>query len=798
MKRRNFLKKYAGINASFLLLPYSNNFLYGQIKDNKNQTPESIDDFPKTTIDKDGNVWSIYINRKGLHTQINLGLIENGGKNDLITFDPESQTGMAQPAIAPLNNGCVIVFPVEQENKWRIAYSYVNKSTANPSLQYVKCEGTSNISPALATFDSKAYLVFESNAGKARGIYFCSLDQNGHSPVERLSSPDTNGYNPSIAALAEGKLFAAWDSFQNKSASIFGAEFENGKWTNEQQITQDTRIERHPYLATHNNEIWLTWQAQSYGADENKTKDQKPIRLNNIEEQRIVVAKLKNDSLYSPLKLFEQVSTRDKLLLRPRIAFDPQGNLWLSARQSIHTNAGWLPVIWNYSNAGWSEPLTVDEVQGRWRSVELIVKDDQIITSTQYDDLPKTWAEQGIHPGWNSGIKYLTLNNPVSTSKSNMKLEKLKMPETDFSLEEKITLCSAELPKRKITIDDKKLSLFFGDLHDHTDISVCARSTNPPGHDLYANLRDIEKLDFAAITDHGYNYDKPQWAFNGEQTRYNHDEGRFVTFLAEEWTSSMGLKSGGYGHHNLIFLNPYFDKYFDSFDDDITPEEVWKELDKEEFICIPHQLADWEHMAKWKGKSGNPPWDPHYVDEVRQPVAEIWQTRGSYEYLGCPRQAKNGAPFRKYYLQDAWKKKIIIGTIASPDHGGGHGKVGVWAEKLSRENIFSAIKSRHTYGTTGSKIGLLFQCENAIMGDKVMRSPATKFDFKIQAWAFSDIREIVIFRNNEEIFKIDPNEKDINTQWSDQDPLDSEFVWYYTRIHCADNEIAWSSPIWFV
>ncbi|GAG31390.1 unnamed protein product, partial [marine sediment metagenome] len=245
---------------------------------------------------------------------------------------------------------------------------------------------------------------------------------------------------------------------------------------------------------------------------------------------------------------------------------------------------------------------------------------------------------------------------------------------------------------------------------------------NSPGHDLFANSRDIEKLDFTALTDHGYNLDRPRWAYNGEQTRYNHDPGRFVAFLAEEWTSksnppAVAGQPNRYGHRNLIFLDPYHDKFYDAFAGDISPADLWAEMQGVEFVSIPHQLADWQGKGK-----GNPPTDWNYVDEKLQPVAEIWQVRGSYEYLGAPRQARAGTPFKGYYLQDAWARGIIIGTIASPDHGGGIGKVGAWAEDLTRESIFRALQKRHTFGTSGAKMAIKFSAGRAMMGDKVKRT----------------------------------------------------------------------------
>jgi hypothetical protein len=287
------------------------------------------------------------------------------------------------------------------------------------------------------------------------------------------------------------------------------------------------------------------------------------------------------------------------------------------------------------------------------------------------------------------------------------------------------------------------------------------------------------------------------WAYNGEQTRNNNDPGRFVTFLGEEWTSSSNPPAtpgepNRYGHHNLIFLDPFHGRCYDSYDGDISPADLWKEMDGVEFICIPHQLADWQGKGK-----GNPPTDWNYVDEYRQPLAEIFQVRLSYEYLGCPRQARQGAPFKGYYLQDVWAKGIVIGTIASSDHGGGYGKAGVWAEELTRENLFEAMRARRTFGTSGAKMSLFFAMEAAMMGEKVASTAGPRV-FRVRVASLSDIRELVIFRNNQIAHRAEPKAKEFDATWTDADPPRGETAWYYARIHAADDELAWSSPIWFV
>ena len=179
------------------------------------------------------------------------------------------------------------------------------------------------------------------------------------------------------------------------------------------------------------------------------------------------------------------------------------------------------------------------------------------------------------------------------------------------------------------------------------------------GH-LFQEVPYINRLDFACSTDHCYNINPYLWSYLGKLARVNEQPDRFLTFLAEEWTSSFEEYDathpyGFYGHRNLIFGDTYFPRWWNSRNRQ-TPAEVWEELRKlnADFVHIPHQLAD----------TGNVPTDWNFTDERAQPVAEIFQTRGSYEYHGTPRQADRTTP-PGYFIQDAWARGIVIGVIAA-------------------------------------------------------------------------------------------------------------------------------------
>ncbi|MHC4536440.1 MAG: DUF3604 domain-containing protein [Planctomycetota bacterium] len=781
LNRRNFL---LALTAGGAVIALSDGRI---LADSKDRTwPEDVEQFPALACDAENTIWMASVVRPIPDSHIRVDCIKNGRKKRICILQPKGMTGIAAHSIAPLQQGCIVVFPVEKDNQWHIVYAFIHAGTKHrQNCQYLPCKGSSNISPAVVVVNNSAHVVWESNNGEFRGIYTSHINRGSVGPVQRLSSPRANSYNPSIVALPNGSIFTAWDSIRNYGSNIYGSWFKDGQWLTESKITNGRRIERHPFLTSWKNNIWMAWQAQTY----------KERCLNNLIEQRIVVACLTDKGLQMPIGLFQKVSTSNRLLMRPRIAFDPDGHLWLTASLGMkNLQAGWRPVIWQYSDRQWSEMQFLSNEQSRWQPIPMVFPTDTLASiAVQSDDLPQGWDNtRGKYRDWKSKVTIKRRNIDTINGLDRIEMHPLKMPETKFSLREKIELCSAELPRQQWKHGKHKLTLFWGDFHDHTDLSVCNRRHNPSGHDLFANLRDIEKLDFCALTDHGYNFDPQQWSLNGEQTRYNYDSQRFLTFLGQEWTSSKNYTSGGYGHRNLIFLDPYHNKFYDSYDGKISPYDLWNELKGVEFICIPHQLADWQHKGK-----GNPPTDWSFVDEKLQPVAEIFQHRESYEYLGCPRQAPHGEPKPGNYLQDAWAKGIIIGVIASPDHGGGKGKAGVWARELTREKIFKAIRARHTFGTSGAKMALRFSTDEAMMGDKVIRQDGP-ISFTIAALAMNDIVELVIFRNNEIVHKTSPNSCRCTVKWTDKHPLKTDRVWYYTRIRCSDKELAWSSPIWFL
>jgi|GEM_PF-1202694 len=795
--------------------------------------PDAYQDEPVLARDKYGKIYLAVVDRSDENPRVLVYRCDDSERTLIATIADMTATGIEAPDMVVSNDWLYVVTSMEIDGVWKLAVKAISleeESSEELETYTFGVSDTVNRNPAItASCSGKPFVAWEADVKGYRSIYATRLDK-GRPEVEmirRVSPEKVNANNPDIADVPFTNIFVVYDAVDEKGADLFVVRYHEDKLRpcKPVRLTNDPRIERHASIkaAPGGGTLWLAWQSQSYGTTVGRSPKNDPhnvlraVRVNNVNEQRIVVAcfnpfdDTSEPKLLAPLGLFEHVSTANRLLLRPQIIFDLSGRLWLTARMSTGQHTGWAPVAWCYDVSEWSEMKTLHYNVGRYRPIHPIQsRGGKLVVACQTDNLPNGWGPtRGIHPGWLSAIVMRELTNQKDGGHGRvytLALKPLEMPETTFSLPQRWDYLGVNLPRQTRTIDGEKLTLLFGDFHDHSDMSVCARATNPPVDDLYANERDIERIDFLAITDHGYNLDRQQWEWSAEHARQAHQPGKFVTFLAQEWTSSKNGPAlpGGinrYGHHNLIFLDPYHDRFYDAFDGDVSPRMLWDGMAVVEYLCIPHQLADWQGKG-----GGNPPTDWNFVDEHLQPVAEIYQARQSYEYLGCPRQAPAGAPFKGYYLQDAWAKGIIIGVIASPDHGGGCGKIGAWAKEFTREGIFEAVRARRTFGTSHPKMSLLFRTDaNQLMGEVVIRDNQAKTQedereicFNVEAITPRPIKEVVIFRNNEIVYRSSPDSTKIDIDWTDEAPPAEPRLWYYARVECTDDELAWSSPIWFM
>lgn len=676
-----------------------------------------------------------------------------------------------------------VVYAAEQKGDWDVWAVECSARGCGSPLRVSSAPGA-DVDPAAAWHDGTLWVVWEASRGGARQILAASVHGGRVSPEEPVSESGVSNYDPSIAVDNAGAVAVAWHRFADNNYDIYlRRRPRGGAWQPERRLTRAPGIDRHAFLFTRGEELWIAYE----NAQMERYFTGRTVR------RRVIVAEITPRGLES----FAGHRSPEHLWERAEAAaagFDGQGRLWVAYLKPRLPRGGWEVHLAAHNGEKWIGQAAVSRRKGMDRRPALVVSGREAFLAFQADDLPETWAQDD--PAATSQARSRILLGAADLDRAParavpFRVEPLAEPLEDFEAARLRLHYGEDLETPVTDYRGKKLRLWFGDLHNHSDISVCNRVGDQSIDENFQVRRDINRLDFAAVTDHGYNMVPYLWRYSAKLVRANYDPGRFLTLLGQEWTSSFEIYTdenpyGYYGHRNLIHEDPYFPRWWNAHLGG-TPAELWAALRKMKasFVTIPHQLAD----------TGNVPVDWRFTDEQAQPVAEIFQVRGSYEGFGAPRQAQRSIQAPGRYLRDAWAAGKIIGVIASPDHGGGYGKAAVWAQELSRKSIIEAIRARRTYGTTAPRLVLDVRVNGHMMGEKVREPAGERVEVKIRARAPSRITSVEVCRNGDFIYVHEANDRDVDLTFLDASPPAGR-VYYYVRVFQQDYEIAWSSPVW--
>jgi len=261
--------------------------------------------------------------------------------------------------------------------------------------------------------------------------------------------------------------------------------------------------------------------------------------------------------------------------------------------------------------------------------------------------------------------------------------------------------------------------LFWGDIHVHT--ALCDGCLDP--NRFYPEARDTLGLDFAAITTHD-TMDKiepsgreDEWTLiRNLQESYN-EPGRFVTLLAYE----IAEDDGDYNIYYRTDEAPWY----------IPATHAWElfrwlRVNRFDAVVVPHMTS---YPVATRG------FDFNYYDPELMRLAEIASTHGNGDVFGDPRPLVTTEPGG--FISEALARGYRLGLIGSGD---GHqsrpgntrdrydnGLVAVYAETLTREAIFDALKQRACYAATNARILVEFSINGVGMGQELTLWEAERF-----------------------------------------------------------------------
>jgi len=307
-----------------------------------------------------------------------------------------------------------------------------------------------------------------------------------------------------------------------------------------------------------------------------------------------------------------------------------------------------------------------------------------------------------------------------------------------------------------------KYKCFFGDIHNHCNASYAHGSLE----DALKNA--MLQLDFVSVTGHSSWPDMPErkpplesvvdyhtngfdklesgWDRFVETFDQYNKPGEFVCFPSYE------IHSMADGDHTVYFKNNNTSMHkpegIPEFQDIVR--KIRSEGD--DAFLVPHHIG---YRTGYRGIN----WDSY--DEETSPFVEIISMHGCSEsdesvfpYLHTmgPRNGSNT-------MQAGLGLGHHFGVIGSTDHHSAHpgshgyGRVAVWAEDLTKEIIWAALKNRRCYAITGDKIILEFKINDKFMGEQV--SYTKNRDINLSVSAGDSLDYIEILKNNRVIKRFD-------------------------------------------
>ncbi len=262
-----------------------------------------------------------------------------------------------------------------------------------------------------------------------------------------------------------------------------------------------------------------------------------------------------------------------------------------------------------------------------------------------------------------------------------------------------------------ITATNQAADRFWGDLHAQTG-STLGTGTE---EEYFRFGRKWAGLDFMSHQGNDFQMSDESWRRLNEVTRQFNESGRFVVLPGYEWSAN----SPAGGDRNVIY---------DREDQPIFRSSHWQVPEAAVNAGTPAHPADvlFQHLrdnghaftcAHVGGRYAD---IRKYFDAEMCPLVEVVSCWGVFEWL----------------LWDAFDHGYVVGIMANSDghkgrpgaEGPGAGEFGiaggltcVLAPELTRPAIFSALRERRCYGTTGARIDLDFTVDGDSMGAVISR-----------------------------------------------------------------------------
>lgn len=629
------------------------------------------------------------------------------------------------------------------------------------------------------------WIVWQTDAGGQFDVMARRLDQtDGLSSTQPdvISQSPRGDWRPDVSVTPDGEVCVVWDAYDGRSFNVLARWMKQGRWQPVSTVAATPAFEGRARVAsTEPGQAWVVWEeggagwGKPYRADAkawaNLTDSYGPLHR----FRKLHVALLRDDGRVQfplaplPMPNLDSAAARENrwkgvhalgaYYERAALTVDASGRLWVVYRHVYRPQIGVDIPAQHHIEEG--RRIFARCIDGdRWSKL-------YAMDAYQRDGIQRlgvTACGTGLAAAWTTGrtdrredpkprgVAFVVLNHPPGKASAPL-LEKAQPPaELPGEIQIPDPLATAE-------VAGKTYHLVRGDLHRHTDLSLCWPFLDGSIDDAYRLAIEVDRMDFLGITDHtrdiahGNVLSQLWWRCTKEVTRHRL-AGRFFPYFSYE-------RSHGATDHNVISLR-------DDRIRDFPPPlpEFWAELEGDTFT-VPHAPVN---MKCWD-----------YQDDALRPLLEIYQ---GCRDISSQWQAKAGLD-----------KGYHLGFIASSDHlSTGASYACVWTPRIGREPIFRSMQARRTFGATDN-IRLLFTSGDHWMGEEFTAHEVPQFRVEIDATA--PIEQVMVYDNGLPVqgLEVSKDALSIHTTFRPQGYFGGS---HYIYVHMTqiDGNQAWSSPIW--
>ncbi|MFQ5810096.1 MAG: hypothetical protein ACE5JM_10805, partial [Armatimonadota bacterium] len=618
-----------------------------------------------------------------------------------------------------------------------------------------------------------------------------------------ISSSSANDWNPAIAIDSKDTVHVAWDTYDRGNYDVLLRAVPGAGGVRQSRavaVASTPRFEARPSLACDSQDrLWVVFeQAAPQWAKDFGTVWKGPSGVPFYLDRDVVVrcvtggeVRQPQGEIAGPVIQTRYPPSERKRLSMPQIAVDDADRVWVvHRRHPLPTGAGtrWDSYASCLLGDGWSEPLHLPNsgaLLDNW-PVVLPLKGKGLVVIHSSD------GRGGNRTGPAINHIYATVLTAPGPASAPVWAAVPEEPVDETVVHPNETGEIQRMRKYRVKIGDKTYQLLRGEFHRHTAYTS-HRDQDGPFEEMWRYGLDVARMDWIGNGDHdnGGHREYSWWTIQKYTDLLFHPPTFIPMFTYER---SVRYPSG---HRNVMFTRRGIRPLPRAKGDALMGDEETGSPDIKRLYAY---LKYFGAFCSSHTSATNMGTDWRDNDPQVEPVVEIYQGhRQNYEEPNGPMSATGqedsiGGYRPAGFVWNALAKGYRLGFQVSSDHVSTHLSYAVaFAEEPTREAIVDAFKKRHSYGANDNII-VVVRCGDHLMGDEFTVSTPPKFNVNVIGTA--PIARVVVVRDNEYVYSVEPNTRTVQFAWADLDPKPGQTSYYYFRIEQANGALAWASPMW--